>query len=132
MDYTEQRVQAVSRLGELQKVKPKVYTAMDLHPKRQMLARVERKERRSFQQAVQKRKVKLKKDISDIDKYLASVDARDEFFANLPPVENGKFPTMPVLPIQAPAILPAPNIVFGKRPMMRETRLKRHQRRGRY
>lgn len=126
------RAQAVSRLGELQKIKPKTYTALELHPRRQMLGRVERQERRRYHEEVRKKKLKYKKDISDIDKYLQSVEARDEFLANLPPVENEKFPTMPVLPIQAPAILPAPNIVFGQRPMMRETRLKRHQRRGRY
>ncbi len=130
MDFTEKRAQAVSRLGELQKVKPKVYTALELHPKRQMLSRVQRKEQQQFQQRVQKRKIKLKKDISDIDKYLQSVEARNDFLASLPP--NGKFPTMPVLPIQAPAILPSPTIVFGPRPMMRETRLKRYKRGGRY
>lgn len=126
------RAQAVSRLGELQKVKPKEYTALELHPRqKQMLSRVQRKEEQQFQQRVQKRKVKLKKDILDIDKYLQSVDARNDFLASLPSAENGEFPTTPVLPIQAPAILPAPTIVFGQRPMMRHTRMQRYKQRGR-
>lgn len=125
MDYIEQRAQAVSRLGELQRVKPKPYTALELHPKRQMLGRVQRQEQKRFEQRVQKRKVKLKKDISDIDKYLASVEAREDFFARLPELPNEK-------EILAPAVLSAPTIVFGPRPMFRPTRLERYKRRGRH
>jgi len=125
----EIRAQAVTKLGELQKVVPKSYSAMELHPRRAMLGRIERQERRRYYEEVQKRKVKLKKDIVDIDKYLASVKARDEFFASLPPVENGIEPMG--LPFQAPELLPAPKIVFGPRPMFRPTRFEIHRRRGR-
>lgn len=111
MDIIKKRAQAVTRLDELQKVKPKVYTASELHPRqKQMLARVGRKEEQRFQQRVQKRKLKLKKDISDIDRYLQSVETGDEF----------------------PEVLPAPTIVFGPRPIMRQTRIKRHKRGGRH
>ncbi len=117
------RTQAVTRLGELQKIKPKVYTALELHPRRAMLERVGRQEQKEFQQRVQKRKLKLKKDISDIDKYLQSVEARDEFFARLPELPNEK-----ELPF--PTILPAPTIIFGKKPILKQTRVKRYKHRG--
>ena len=126
------RAEAVTRLGELQEIKPKVYTSLELHPRRQMISRVQRQEQRKFEQAVQTRKVKLKKDISDIDKYLASVEAREEFFACLPPVVNGVLPIIPATLSLAPVILPAPRIVFGSRPMLRQTRMHRYKRGRRF
>ena len=123
----EQRAQAVTKLKELQEIKPKIYTAMELHPRRQMLARVQRQEQRRYHEEVGKQKLKFKKDISDMDKYLASVKEYDKYMMKLPK-QNGDVPMM--LPV--PVILPAPTIVFGKRPMLKETKIKRYKRRGRY
>ena len=103
-----------------------------------MLSRVQRQEQQRFEQRVQKRKVKLKKDISDIDQYLASVKDREDFFASLPSVKNDVLLRVPaaissaptILPV-APAILPAPGIVFGERPMLRQTRMHRYKQRWR-
>ena len=133
---TKQRAIAVTKLGELQKIKPKHYTAMELHPKRAMFGRVQRKEHMRFQERVKERKLKLKKDISDIDKYLASVSTYDDYLTTLPG-NNGNDVTSITLPSKislptAPVILPSPVIVFGKKPMMRETRLRRYKKRGRF
>ena len=127
---TEQRAIAVTKLGELQKIKPKHYTMGELHPKRAMLGRVQRKEYVRFQERVKERKLKLKKDISDIDKYLASVSTYDDYLTTLSR-NNGNDVTSITLPSKIP--LPtAPVIVFGKKPMMRETRIRRYKKRGRF
>ena len=120
---------AVTKLGELQKIKPKPYTALELRGRKPMLGRVERQERKAYHQRVQKQKIKLKKDISDIDVYQTSVAARKDYLVNLPK-KNGVI--LMQLNSTIPTVLPAPTIVFGKKPMLKETRLQRHKRRGRF
>lgn len=124
------REQAVTKLGELKKIKPHVYTSLELHPSRQMMGRVQRREEMRYHQEVQKQKGKLKKDISDIDTYLGRVRMQKE---NRVRMGNGKNGT----PLEIPKVLPAqglsaPNIVFGPKPRMVETRLHRQRRRGRF
>ncbi len=115
------RAQAVTRLGELQKIKPKVYTAMELHQRRQMISRVQRQEQRRYHQETQKRKLKLKKDIKDIDFYLASTSAQ-----RTEPITS----TMTISAV--PKVIPIPTIVFGPKPILRKTRLERYKKKGRF
>ena len=120
----EIRARAVTKLGELKEIKPKQYTAMELHRRRPLLSRVRRKEQRRFQQEVQERKVKLKKDITRIDAYLSSVRSQREYFERQP--KNGEIGLN--IMQSAPVVLPAPVIVFGKKPMLKKTRLERYKR----
>ncbi len=132
-EITEQRAIAVTKLGELQKIKSKPYTALGLRGRRPMLGRVQRQEQLRYHQSIKERKAKLKKGIADIDLYLASVATHEEYLARLPKKdenEMGLMGTPSVVPI-APTVLSAPVIVFGKKPMLKETRLKRYERRGR-
>ena len=101
------RTEAVTRLGELQKIKQRPFTTMELHPQRQMLGRVQRQEQKRHFQEVEKRKVKLKKDISDIDKYLASVAEYDAYIASMPKSKNDKLSK-----VISPIVLPAPTIIL--------------------
>jgi len=124
------REKVVQRIKEINEVKPKIYTALELHPKRQMLSRVQRKEETRYHQDVQKQRVKLQKDISDIDTYLGKVRMQKEQCTRMFNGENVIPQSIPtVLPAQ---VLPAPNIVFGPRPRRVETRLSRQRRRGRF
>ena len=115
MEIVEQRAEAVRRIKELQKIKPKVYTASELHQRRQMMGRVQRQEQKRYHQAVREQKLKLRKDVTDIDFYLKS----------LPKEPKGQ-----VFAIQS--VVPAPQIVFGKKPKLRETRIRRYKRGGRF
>ncbi len=136
----EIRKQAVERLGELQKIKPRQYTAMELRPGRQMLGRVQRKEQVGYYQRVQEQKAKLRKDIAKIDAYSESVRAQDKYLAKLPKKpkrgKQGKKGKGYVEVLSkrisiAPVVLPAPTIVFGRKPKLRKTRLQRSKRRRR-
>ena len=128
MDIKTLRAQAVVKLGELGKIKKPTYSARDLHGKRQMLARVQRQERRRYTERVVKQKQKLIKDISDIDRYLQSVEDSQSYTTSIPANGNSKIPLIQSI---TPVVLPAPVIVFGKKPVLKMTRLSRHQRRGR-
>jgi len=114
--------QAVTRLRDLNEIKPKIYTALELHPQRQMLGRVQRREEVRYLQGIQKQKVKLQEDIAKIDAYLGSVRMQEEYRARRGNGRNGSIPK----------VLPAPNIVFGPKPRMVETRLTRERRRGKF
>ena len=141
----EQRALAVSKLAELNKIKKPSYSARELHQNRAMLGRVQRQEQRRHMGQVITQKVKLQKDISDIDLYLQSVSDYDSYLASLP-VQNNSLPvrgvsvftstvrtvpTVPTIPI-APTVLPAPSIIFGPKPVLTKTRLPRYQRRSKY
>lgn len=133
MTIKEMRTQAVSKLTELGKIKKPVYSARDLHQKRAMLSRVQRQEQRRYMRQVMTRKVKLRKDIVDIDKYLQSVSDYDAYLAGLPKgriKDKGKNSIKAVSLPTAPEILPAPNIVFGKRLVVGGTRLPRYAQRA--
>ncbi len=120
----EIRAKAVTKLGELQKIKRRNYTAMELHQKRPLLERVQRQEQRRHHRRIQERKVKLKKDITRIDAYLSSVRSQREYFERQP--KNGEIGLN--IMQSAPVVLPAPVIVFGKKPMLKKTRLERYKR----
>jgi len=127
MTIEQKRAQVVSKLGELKQLTFQRPTAQDLHSRRPMLMRVQRQEQRRHKIAVMQQKKKLTKDISDIDKYLKSVKDYEAYLASLQkPVNGGLTPS--ILPI----VLPAPNIVFGGKPILKRTRLSRYKRRGRY
>lgn len=119
------REQAVAKLGKLSQIKYPSYSARDLHSERPMLARVQRQERRRYMEKVMEQKVKLKKDISDIDKYLKSVDDYNIYMQSAPSDDLG----ISSVSLMTPVILPKPTITIGKKPMMGRTRLPR--RRGR-
>ena len=112
----EIRAEAVARLKEMQKIKSKPHTAMELHPRRQMMGRVQRREQRRYHRDVQEHKKMLKQGILDIDTY----------FASLPQEDPG---TLGIFGVQQ--ILPKPRVVLGKIPTMRKTRLQRYKRKGR-
>lgn len=135
----QKRAQAVRKLGELKMIQPTKYSARDLHSNRPMLSRVQRQEHRRYAEKVKAQKLKLKKDIFNIDKYLQSVDKYEkylvkkaEFEANLPtqdPLEPIK--KVSVFTTPEPIRLPTPSIVFGRRPILKKTRLHGYKRRGR-
>ena len=120
----EIRARAVTKLKELKEIKPKQYTAMELHRRRPLLERVQRQEQRRHHRRIQERKVKLKKDITRIDAYLSSVRSQREYFERQP--KNGEIGLN--IMQSAPVVLPAPVIVFGKKPMLKKTRLRRYKR----
>jgi len=135
----EQRALAVSKLAELNKIKSPTFSVRELHQRRAMLGRVQRQEQRRHMGQVITQKVKLQKDISDIDLYLQSVSDYDSYLASLPVQE----PLLPVRGVSVftstiqttpivPTVLPAPNIIFGPKPVLTETRLPRYQRRSKY
>ena len=106
MTIEETRAQAVSKLGELKKIVFTKPTALELHSRRPMLAKVQRQEQKRYKKNVIKQKKKLTKDISDIDIYLASQ--------------------------QESVVLPVPYVVFKQKPVLKKTKLPRYKRRGRY
>jgi len=120
----EIRTQAVSKLGELNKIKKQTYSARDLHQKKAMLSRVQRQEQKRYEKEVNLQKLKLKKDIENIDKYLKSVKDYNFYLANLP--EQGP------LSGSGPLVLPTPKIIFGQKPLLRRARLQRYKRRSKY
>ncbi len=134
----EQRAQAVSKLAELNKIPAPRYSARDLHQKRAMLARVQRKEKRRYMGNVCRQKTKLAKDISDIDAYTQSVSEYDTYLTSLQqPVNGGNgggddISSITLIHPVAPTVLPAPTIVFGPKPVLTRTKLKRYQRRSKY
>ena len=113
MTIEQTRIEAVSRLAELNRIQPMRYSAMDLHSKRPLLSRVQRQEDRRFIEKVKLQKKKLTKDISDIDKYLLSLKEVDE--------KSLLFQPIPML-----------NITFKQKPVLKRTRLAIHTRGGRY
>ena len=113
MTIEQTRIQAISKLGELNRVQPIRYSAMDLHSKRPLLSRVQRQEDRRFMEKVKLQKVKLKKDIEDIDKYLLSLKEVGEKSLLFQPISM-------------------PNITFKQKPVLKRTRLAIHTRGGRY
>ncbi len=125
----EIRAQAVTKLGELQKIKPKIYTARELHPRKLMLSRVQRQEQKRYYGEVQRQKVKLTKDISDIDKYLESKSEHDAYMTSRTKGQKGKGKLKKFV---SPIVSEAPTIVFRKKPVLKKTRLKRYQRGGRF
>lgn len=108
------RKKIIKKISELNEIKPRVYTALELHPKRQMMGRVQRREEMIYAKELQEQKVKLKKDILNIDAYLARSPGRSG--------EHRK----------NSMVLPKPTIVFGPKLRMVETRLHRQRRRGRF
>lgn len=72
----EQRAAAVSKLAELSEIKKPIYSARELRQQRGMLARVQRKERKRHMERVETQKIKLRKDITDIDRYLQGLNDR--------------------------------------------------------
>ena len=132
MTIEETRAQAVVKLGELQTVQSPRYTARDLHQRRAMLARVQRQEQRRYMKQVISQKTKLKKDISDIDTYLSSVNDYNVYLASLPKKNgNGMNGMKPVIK-RVPVFLPTPQIVFGQKPILKRTRLYGYKRRSKY
>jgi len=95
--------QVVIRLSELQKIKPRIYTALELRGKRPLLSRVQRKEMAIYYKEVQKQKHELKEKLGEIDYYLQKQK------------KDGKIkkPTISLKPI----------------PKLVETRLKRYRKR---
>ena len=77
------REEARRRLRELRNIKFAQPTAKQLHTTRPMLSRVHRQEMRIYEQEVSKQKTKLMQDISDINKYLQSVDADKKGYLQL-------------------------------------------------
>ena len=136
MTIEKMRTQVVSKLTELDKIKSPVYSARDLHQKRAMLSRVQRQEQRRYTKQVMAQKVKLRKDMVDIDKYLQSVSNYDSYLASLPkgPGKDKKdvkgAPSL--ITTVAPEVLSAPKIVFGKKPILKRVRLHGYKRRSKY
>ena len=122
------RAEAVTRLGELNKITPPKYSARDLHLKRggrQMIQRTGRKADTRHQVNVMAQKKKLIKDIKDIDIYLQSVK---DYEASIPTI-----PSFPVSPTTVTSVVPvAPVITFGLKPVLRKTRIKRYTQRRRF
>lgn len=115
----QKRKEAIQRLGELSKVKFVKPTARELHSIRPMLSRVKRQEIKRYESIVKRQKVKLTKDISDIDKYLQSVGDYEAYLAS-----NGIGP--------APVVLPKLSVFIGIKPKFKKTRLPRYKiKRGR-
>ena len=113
----EQKKQEIlQRIGELNKVNFFKPTARELHSGNAMLGRVQRQERRRYEEAVKRQKEQLIKQISEIDRYLQSVKDYDIYMASLP--------IGPM--ITAPTILSQPNIIIGKKPILVKTRLPRY------
>jgi len=136
MTIEETRVQAVNKLAELSKIKSPRYSAKDLHSKRQMLGRVQRQERRRYIGKVTAQKVKLTKDIADIDRYLQSVEDYNVYIASIPPTpihrKGFSIQSVSLVTPVAPVVLPTPTVVIGKKPVLRRTRLPRDRSRRRY
>ncbi len=118
MTIEEKRAQAVSKLGELKEIIFARPTAQDLHSVRPMLARVQRQEQRRHKVAIISQKKKLKKDISNIDIYLKSVADYETYLAG----NSG----------EEPSVLSLPSVVFGKRPVLKKTKLSKYKRRSKY
>jgi hypothetical protein len=110
----QKRQEAVQKLGELKKIKFIKPTARELHSIRPMLSRVKRQEMKRYESVVKRQKVKLTKDVSDIDKYLQSVSDYEAYMAS-----NGIGP--------APVVLPKPNVIVGIKPILKKTRLPRYK-----
>jgi len=128
MIIQETRAEAVTRLGELNKITPPTYSARDLRPRggRHMLQRVGRIEDRRHQVNVMAQKKKLTKDIQDIDLYLQSVQDYET-----------STPSFPISPITSTTLFTtvapvAPVITFGQKPILGKTRIKRHTQRRRF
>ena len=138
MTIEETRAQAVSKLGELRKIQGLRYSARDLHSRRPMLARVQRKEQRRYLGQVTTQKAKLKKDISDIDRYLQSVEDYNIYLAGLKKPKKGEenggmeIQSVSSMTLTEPVVLPIPSIVIGSKPFLKKTRVQRYKRRGKY
>jgi len=126
----ELRAQAISKLGVLNNIKKQTYSARDLHLKKAMLSRVQRQEQKRYEREVNLQKLKLKKDIENIDQYLKSVNDNNLYLANLP--EQKTLPEQLHTLDTESLILPIPNVVFGKKPILRRARLQRYKRRSKY
>ena len=136
MTIEETRAQAVSKLGELRKIQRPRYSARELHSRRPMLARVQRKEQRRYLGQVVAQRKKLTKDISDIDRYLQSVEDYNTYLASIPsePIEEGAMSvqSVPSTTPTEPVVLPTPTIIFGSKPLLKKTRVQRYKRRSKY
>jgi len=62
------KLEVSKRLGELNKIKPKEFSAMELHGNRPLLRRVERKEEKNYLSQVNKQKRVLTKEMERIGK----------------------------------------------------------------
>ena len=123
----QKRQEAVEMLSVLKKVKFTEPTAQELHSSRtgraglsssrHGLGRVRRQEMKRYKMGIERKKAKLTKDISDIDRYLQSVSDYEAY--------QGK-------PKHAPVVLPTPIIVLGKKPVLKKTRLPRYTQRKRF
>ena len=102
------RKKVVKRISELQEIKPRVYSALELHPKKPLLSRVGRKEQQRYYGAIQKQKIEFGKKLKEIDTYLGKVKGKrgDE--------------------------LKKPKIILPPKPKLVETRLKRYKKRRGY
>lgn len=136
----QKRQRAVEMLSELKKVKFTEPTARELHSKRSGLSRVYRQEMKRYKLGIERKKVKLTKDISDIDRYLQSVRDHEAYLASLPKkpkklkrrgVSQSQMPSQRESLIQAPVVLSVPTIVLGRKPVLKKTRLSRYTQRRR-
>lgn len=138
----------LKRLGELNKIVFVKPTARDLHSSRPLLRRVSRQESQRYKEFVEKQKANLNIDLRRIDSYIARLRMRKEYLARMPlvldkPETSDMNSTLqqnyleslrrreryslniPISPVQ-------PDIVVGKKPVLRRTRLQRYRNRRRY
>ena len=127
----QKRAKAVKMLSDLKSVKFTEPTARELHAKRAGIGRVHRQEMRRYKLGIERKKAKLTKDISEIDKYLQSVSDYESYMASLPKKPKGGRGRSPS-PMQAPSLLSEPDITIGKKPVLKKTRLPRYTQRRRF
>lgn len=127
------RAEAVTKLGELNKITPPRYSARDLRPRvRPMLQRVGRIESRRYQANVMVQKKKLTKDIQDIDIYLQSVQDYEVIEEKKGKKGKKDKGTTLFTTVEEPVAPVTPVITFGSKPVLRKTRIKRHTQRKRF
>ena len=133
MKKTKEKIlKRVSKLKEVKFIEP---SAMQLHGKRPLMARVERQEDRLYLQRVEKQKKDLKLKLQKIDKYQADIQKEkqrrfnilDSYHKNkeLIPMENGEGPLPPVF---RPIGVVVPKPVIGVPGMPVRGRVRHHGR----
>ena len=115
----------VERINTLKAVKFLNPTKEELHSSRTMLSRAQRKERERYKEAVMKQRVKLNRDLSNINNYLKSVDSYNAY------LQKVSVSTNPELLGPAPTVFSRPNVVIGRVPMRRVVRMPRRRSRRR-
>ena len=120
MEIERQKViQRINELNTQSFLKP---TKTELHSSGIGLGRIQRRELKKYKSDIGNQKLAFSKKLSEIDDYLQSVKDNEDYLASL---KTGDV-------LVKPTILPKPVVVFGSKPVFKETRLSRMKRRGRY